>query len=307
MHYDVIIVGGGPAGLSAAIYTSRAGWNTLLLEKSIPGGLVNTTYSVENYPGFPEGTSGMELMEKFKKQAEKFGTRIKTAEVNRIIPAGKQINIEITKEKLNTSALIIATGTIPRKLGVPGEEELLGKGISYCATCDGALYRGKDVIVAGCGNSGVEEGTFLLKFASSVTFIATSPYIRADKILQDRAKADPKTRFMTNKQILSINGKNKMESVTFKDRTSGKEETVKAEGIFIYKGGVPSTKFLQEIIKLDKQGYIITNQRMETNIAGIFAAGDVCAKPVRQIATACGEGVTAALAAESYLAHQVKS
>jgi len=147
----------------------------------------------------------------------------------------------------------------------------------------------------------VEEGTFLLKFAASVTFIATSPYIRADKLLQDRAKANPKTKFMVNKQILSINGQNKMETVTFKDRSSGEETTIKAEGIFIYKGGIPSTKFLQGLIKLDKEGYIITNQRMETDIPGIFAAGDVCAKPVRQIATACGEGVTAALAAEAYL------
>lgn len=304
MNYDVIIIGAGPAGLTAAIYTSRARLKTLIIEKGLPGGLVNITHMVENYPGFPDGTTGIELMDKFRQQAEKFGSKIINAEVKSITPANKPITVKTTQEEFSSATVIIASGTIPRKLNVPGEEKLTGKGVSYCATCDGPFFRGKDVAVAGCGNSGVEEGTYLLKFAKSITFIASSSYIRADAVLQERVKDDPRVKFLINREFISVNGKSMVESVTVKDRSNNKEEIIPVSGLFIYKGGIPTTEFLKGIIDLDNNGYIKTDRNMNTSVPGIFAAGDVCAKEVRQIATACGEGVTAAISAEHYLAHK---
>lgn len=303
MNYDVIIIGGGPAGLSAGIYASRAKLKTLLIEKVFPGGQVATTYLVENYPGFDTEIGGMELSNHFKTQAEKFGTEIKTGEITKIEQDQKAFKVSLGNNTFTGATLIIATGTVPRKLNVPGEKEFLGKGVSYCATCDGAFFKGKKVAVSGCGNSGVGEGLFLLKFADHVTFIARSSYVRADKHFQEKAKANKNTLFLLNRDFVSINGTKTVESITIKDLTNNKEETIPMDGIFIYKGWTPNSSFVKDLVKCDKDGYIITNEDMETSVPGIYAAGDIRIKTVRQIATATSDGVIAAIKAEHYISN----
>jgi len=214
---DIIIVGGGPAGLTAAIYASREGLDTLLLEQALCGGLAATTDLIENYPGFPDGISGMELTSKFKEQALKFGTNIaEFEEVKGIEPAGNRTRVQTTEEEYNAYAVIVASGSIPEKLNIPGEEEYTGRGVSYCATCDGALYRDKDVAVIGTGNSGLQEGEFLLSHVKSVTFVGYSPHMRGARILQERLKKSEKARFLLDHMLTSINGDTRVTSVMVK-------------------------------------------------------------------------------------------
>lgn len=299
---DVIIVGGGPGGLTAAIYTSRNRLDTLLLEKGLCGGLPATTDLVENYPGFPEGINGMELINKFKEQALRFGTDItEFKEVESIEAAGKRIKVQTAEQEYNTYTLIIASGSIPKKLNIPGEEEFSGRGVSYCATCDGPLYKDKDVAVIGCGNSGLQEGESLLKHAKRVTFIEFLPYMMAEKILQERLQKSEKTRFLLNHMITSINGDAGINSITVKNRKTDEEKQIEVSGVFIYTGFLPNSRFVKDIVKLDRSGYIITNEKMETSVPGIYAVGDVRSKPVRQIDVACGEGTIAAVAAGDYI------
>ncbi|MCD6384977.1 thioredoxin-disulfide reductase [Candidatus Sumerlaeota bacterium] len=300
--YDVIIIGGGPGGLTAGIYTSRERLNTLLLEKELCGGLPATTELIENYPGFPDGIHGMELMASFKKQAERFGTKINEfEEVKKILPGDKKLTVQTDKSEYQAYTVIIASGSIPKKLNVPGEEELRGKGVSYCATCDGPLFRDKDVAVIGCGNSGLQEGESLLKHVRSLTFVEFLPYMIAEKILQERLQKDERTTFLLNHVLTSINGKDSVSSITVKNRETGEEREIKVSGVFIYVGFLPNTKFVKGIVELDDAGYIITNEKMETSVAGIYAVGDVRSKTVRQIDTACGEATTAAVAAAHYI------
>jgi len=300
--HDIITVGGGPGGLTTSIYTSREGLDTLLLEKGLCGGLPATTDLIENYPGFPVGINGMELINKFKEQALRFGTNIlEFKEVKTIEPAGKRIIVKTVEEEYNASTVIVASGSIPKKLNIPGEEKYSGKGVSYCATCDGPLYRNKDVAVIGCGNSGLQEGEALLKYVKSITFIEFLPYMTAEKILQERLQKSEKTRFLLNHILTSINGDTGVNSVTVKKNQTGKEKQIDVSGVFIYAGFLPNSEFLKDVVELDSLGYIVSNEKMETSVSGIYAVGDVRSKKVRQIDVACGEGTIAAIYARDYI------
>jgi len=305
MGYDIIIIGGGPAGLTAGIYASRARLKTLLLEKNITGGLAATTDKLENYPGFPDGISGMDLLERMRKQAERFGTEIKEfEEVRDVKPLNKRIEITTVQGKYSALSVIIASGSEPKKLNVPGEEKFRGRGVSYCATCDGPLFGEKDVAVVGCGNSGLQEGEFLLKFVKSVTFVEFLPYITAEKILQERFKNRKNTRFLLNHRLIRINGGETVSSIVVRDREKGKEEELPVSGVFVYVGFKPNSGFLKDVVKLDTSGFVVTNEKTETSIPGIFAVGDIRSKDVRQVSTAVGEGTLAAIYAERYIEGQ---
>jgi len=296
--YDVIIIGGGPAGLTAGIYASRERLKTLILEKGVCGGLAAATDIVENYPGFPDSVKGIDLMKKFKDQAERFGAKINEfEEVKKIGAGGKVMSIKTDKGEYDTSAVIISSGSVPKKLGIPGEEELKGRGVSYCATCDGPLFRNKDVAIIGCGNSGLQEGESVLRYVKSVTFVEFLPHMTASKILQERLQKKDNTTFFLNHALTAIKGEKQVLSIQIKDRQTGKDKDVNISGVFIYAGFIPNTKFLEGVVKLDDAGYVMTNERMETTTPGIYAAGDVCSKRVRQIDTACGDGTIAAISA----------
>lgn len=300
--YDVIIIGGGPAGLTTGIYTARERLKTLLLEKSMCGGLPATTERIENYPGFPEGIGGVELMRKFKEQAERFGAEIKEFyEVKSVKPEGKLFRVETDYGTFSGWTLIVASGSVPKKLNIPGEDKFTGRGVSYCAICDGPFYQDKDVAVIGCGNSGLQEGETLLKYVKSITFVEFLPYIPAEKILQERVSKDPRVKFYLNHIITAINGGEFVESITIKDRATEEEKEIKVDGVFIYVGFLPNSKFLEGLVEMDKQGYIITDENMRTSFPGIYAVGDVRSKSVRQISVACGEGTVAAISARDYL------
>jgi len=299
--YDVIIIGGGPAGLTAAIYTSRDLLKTLVLEKAMCGGLVSTADFIENYPGFSDGAKGAEIMAEFKKQAEKFGTEIQELkEIKSIHNENGAIKVKTDKEYISR-ALVIASGSIPKMLNVPGEKELRGKGLSYCATCDGPFFKDKDIAIIGCGNSGLQEGEALLKFVKSVTFIEFLPFMNAAKILQERLQKSDKATFLLNHELISVNGENKVDSITVKGRQTGEEKNIKVGGVFMYAGFAPNSAFLKGIVDLDKNGYVETDEKMRTSVPGIYAVGDIRSKEVRQIATACGDAVTAAVAVRDYL------
>ncbi|MBN2119727.1 MAG: thioredoxin-disulfide reductase [Candidatus Omnitrophica bacterium] len=300
--YDVIIIGGGAAGLTAAIYTSRESIKTLVLEKNLTGGLAASTDLVENYPGFAEGISGMELMDRFKEQAGRFGAEItEFKEVNNLSLNNKEFVLKTDQEVFKAWAVIVASGSVPKRLDIPGEDVFKGKGVSYCATCDGPLFKGKDVSVIGCGNSGLQEGEALLKYTKSVTFIEFLPYMTAQKILQERIQKNEKAKFFLNHKLTVIKGKDIVEAVIIKDRATDKEKDIPVQGVFIYAGYLPNSDFVKGLIELDQHGYIVTDERMKTSLEGVFAAGDIRSKEVRQIDTACAEGTIAAISVRDYL------
>ncbi|MCK4715557.1 MAG: FAD-dependent oxidoreductase [Candidatus Marinimicrobia bacterium] len=307
--YDVVIIGGGPAGLTAGIYTSRDRKDTLLLEKAVVGGLPAVTDLVENYPGFPDGTKGTELMNKFKKQAEKFGVKFSEFdEVKNIETIDKNIMVRTERNKYSARTVIIASGSIPKKMGVSGEDKLMGRGVSYCATCDGPLFKDKDVAVIGCGNSGLQEGEALLNHVKSITFVEFLPYMNAEKILQERLTRHENTSFLLNHQLLSINGDDYVKSIRVKDRSSELEKLINIDGVFVYVGFLPNTNFLskknssgKDVVELDDSGYIITDRYMKTSLPGVFAVGDVRSKKFRQIAEAVGDATVGALAVSEYI------
>lgn len=303
--YDLIIIGGGPAGLTAGIYATRAKLNTVLLERLNPGGLVASTDWVENYPGFPEGMSGAELMKKMEEQAVKFGLNIASfKEVTSADLKGQTKTVKIDNEEYKAKAVIIASGTEPKKLNIPGEEKFKGKGVSYCATCDGPFFQGKDIVMIGGGSSGIQEGLFLTRFVKSITVVEFMPHLNAEKILQERAHKDAKFKFFVNHMATSINGENQVESVSIKSRETNEEKTIPAAGVFIYVGWDPKTEFLKGQVELDKWGYVIAGEDTKTSVPGVFAAGDVREKTLRQITTAVADGAVAAFVAEKYIEEQ---
>jgi thioredoxin reductase (NADPH) len=305
MDYDVIIIGGGPAGLTAALYASRARLKTLVLESfSVPGQAIITD-CIENYPGFPEGISGFELVDRFKKQAEKFGTEFKASHVKDIkeCKEGKYAAWEVTteKESYHSLALIIASGARPKKLGLAGEERLQGRGVSYCATCDGALYKDKDIIVVGGGDTAIEEALFLTRFAKKVSLVHRRNRLRATKILQERALSNEKIDFIWESEVIDVLGEQKVKGVRVKNVKTAEESEVACNGVFVFVGYLPNTDFVKGVVKPDKNGYIITDDDMNTSKKGIFACGDARKKLLRQVVTACGDGATAAFSAQQYV------
>ncbi len=303
--FDVIILGGGPAGLTAGIYAARETLDVLLLEKSLTGGIPAIVDLIENYPGFPEGINGMELMQKIRAQADRFGLQVgEFEEVSKIIAEAGRFKIITDNKRYATRSVIIATGGQPRKLGIPAEEEYLGRGVSYCATCDGPLYRDADLIVVGGGNAAVQEALFLTKFAKRVTIVHRRDKLRAQPILQERALQNEKITIMWNAVVSNIYGNQQVEGAEIRNVQTGDKINLPVQGVFIFIGWRPNTEFVHGLVQLDSEQHIVTNSEMRTSIPGIFAVGDVRSKPFRQIAEAVGEGAIAALAVSKYLEEQ---
>ena len=299
--YDVIIIGGGPAGLTAGLYNARARLNVLLLERLAPGGQVLTTDRVENYPGFPDGISGFELMDKMKAQAEKFGLLIQSEEVTKLEFSKEKKIVHAGSGQMEARAIILACGATWKKLGIEGEEKLIGKGVSFCATCDGPFYRDQEVAVIGGGDTAVEEAVFLTRFVSKVHLVHRRDQLRATKLLQERVAAEQKIEITWDTIPLKILGENGVEGIELKNLQSGEVSQREVKGVFVFIGTIPNTEIVKGLIGLDKNGFIITDNNMETSVPGVFAAGDIRSKLFRQIATAVGEGAAASFSAEKYL------
>jgi len=298
--YELIIIGGGPAGLTAGIYASRARLRTLLIEKGIMGGLITNAELVENYPGFPQGISGFELGQLLYQQATKYGLETITAEVTRV-ELDKAIKTINTDQSYYTKAVILAGGSELRKLGVPGEERLTGRGVSYCATCDGAFFRDKRVAVLGGGDAAITEALHLTSFASKVTIIHRRDQLRASRIIQEKAFAEPKIDFLWDTVVEDIKGDKAVEELNLQNVKTGENYSLKVDGVFVYVGIKPNTDYFKDMLKLDETGHILVNELRETELAGVFAAGDICHNSARQVITAAGDGATAALSAERFI------
>ena len=305
MHSKVVIIGSGPAGLTAALYAARANLEPLVVRGLQPGGLITTTSEVENYPGFVEGIGGFELAENMEKQAARFGTQFLDTLVTQIDAGTRPFVLHTDSgEQLTADAIIVATGASPRKLGVPGEEPLANRGVSYCATCDGFFFREKTVVVVGGGNSALDEGLFLTRYVNELVMIHRRDALRADPVLQERAFSNPKVRFIWNSTVEAILGDEKVTGVQVKNLQTGATTELATDGVFPYVGHVPNTALFAGLLTLDANGYIVTDERQRTNVAGIFAAGDVVDHIYRQAITAAGEGCKAAMEVTWYLATQ---
>jgi len=298
--HEVIIIGGGPAGLTAGLYTSRAGLNALLIERGIFGGQIVNARQVDNYPGFPEGISGFELASLMHQQAIKYGLETTTAEVTAIKP-GRTYTVITTEGNFETEAVIIAAGSEYRKLGVPGEEKLLGRGVSYCATCDGFLFQDMDIAVVGGGDTAITDAMELSQHASKVYIIHRRDQLRASQVLQQQALAQPKLEPIWDTVVDEVTGDNKVSGLRLRNVKTGKTTNLEVAGVFVAIGIVPNSKCFADIVELDETGLIKTNELMATSAPGVFAIGDIRKNSARQVASAVGDGATAAPSAFKYL------
>jgi len=297
----VLIIGSGPAGLAAAIYTARADLNPVVLAGMELGGQVSLTYLVENYPGFPEGVGGTELVELFQKQAEKFGGRIEFDSATEVKLNQRPFEVVTYNKVYKAETLIIATGASSLHLNIPGEKEFTGKGVSYCATCDGWFFKDKEVIVVGGGDSALEEGIFLTRYAKTVTIVHRRDALRAGPILQKRAKENPKIKFIFNTVLTEIIGEDSVKEVKLKNVLTGDESKQAVDGVFVFIGHAPNTQIFEGQLEMDAGKYIITDRLMQTNVEGVFAAGEAADPTYRQVITSAGMGAAAAMRAIHYL------
>jgi len=300
-NYDVVILGAGPAGLSAGIYTSRAMLKTLILDKGMPGGQILLTDVIENYPGFPDGIQAFSLADKFKSQALKFGCEINQEEIENIRREGNIWIIQTSVKKYSARSVVLATGSSHRKLDVPGETQLTGKGVSYCATCDGAFFRDKSVAVIGGGSYALTEALFLTKFAKKVYIIHRRDQFRAEKLLQERSRKNKKIEFKLNSIVKEIIGEERVKAVKIVNTKNKSELEIKIDGLFVSIGMVPNTDFVNNLVELNEKGEIIVNKKTATSQEGVFAAGDVTNTCSNQVATAAGAGVEAGLSVNEYI------
>jgi len=299
--YQLIIIGGGPAGLSAGLYATRARLSTLLIERAIPGGQIINAELVENYPGFPQGISGAELGSLMEQQATKYGLEIIMAEVEGVEVGEEEKIVHTSEGQYRAKALIIAGGSEHGKLGVPGEEELRGRGVSYCATCDGAFFKDQVIAVVGGGNVAINDALFLTRFASKVIVIHRRDQLRATKILGEGALARPEIEFLWDTVVESIGGDGQVRELGLRNVKTGTKSKLEVSGIFVAVGLRPNTGYLEGVVALSQEGFILVNDQMETGVPGIFAAGDIRAGSARQVSSAVGDGATAAISAERYL------
>jgi thioredoxin reductase (NADPH) len=305
-NVKVLILGSGPAGLSAALYAARADLEPVVLSGIELGGQVSLTYIVENYPGFPEGIGGMEMVELFQKQAERFGARIEVDSANEVDLSKRPFSVKTLNGKhYLAETLIIATGASAKHLNIPGETEFTGRGVSYCATCDGWFFKDRDVVVVGGGDSALEEGLFLTRYADTVTIVHRRDELRAGPILQERARSNPKLRFIWNTVVKEVSGDGAVEEIQLEDVRTGDKKTHPVEGVFIFIGHTPNTDLFKGQLDMDAQGYLIADQYMRTNVPGVFAAGEVADPHFRQVITSAGMGAAAAMEAGHYLDEHV--
>jgi len=303
-RYDVVIIGSGPAGYTAAVYTSRAKLSTLIISGTLPGGQLMTTSEVENYPGFPNGIFGPELMMNMRQQSERFGANIVDDEVIKVDFKKRPFMIATHSETYIAEAVIVCTGASPRKLGIPAEQQFSGRGVSYCATCDGPFFKGEDIVVVGGGDTALEEATFLTKFGKSVKIVHRREFLRASKILQEKAMENPKIEFMWNNVVSDIKGDKKIATVMVKNIASGKETTLEVGGLFVAIGHEPNTSIFKGQLELDDKGYMVLKNHTKTSVEGVFAAGDVHDHRYRQAVTAAGFGCMAAIDVERWLSER---
>mgnify|MGYP000722398213 CR=1 FL=1 len=301
MAYDLVIIGAGPAGLAAGIYGARAKVNLLIVEREAPGGRVLTADKVENYPGFPEPVTGAELIARMEAQARRLGVAFKTVNVAEICQQEDGFLLRAMQENIAARAVILATGSGPTPLGVPGEKELRGRGVSYCAICDGFFFRDQQVAVVGGGDAAVQEAIYLTRFVEKVFLIHHHDSLRAAKSLQEQVFADPKIEVIWNTEVREILGKDAVEGITVENLRSGERRMIPVKGVFVYIGVKPSSYLVRDLADLDQRGYVITDESMATRTPGLFAAGDVRRKPLRQIITAVADGAVAAVSAEKFL------
>lgn len=300
-HHRLIILGGGPAGLSAALYAARAELEPLVLTGMVPYGQVSTTNLIENYPGFPSGVGGMELGQLFEEQARYFGANIEFAQAESVELETRPFQIKTYDKVYTADSLILCLGASSRKLGVPGEKELVGKGVSYCGTCDGWFFKGKDIHVVGGGDSALEESLFLTRFANSVTIIHRRDTLRGGAILERRARENPKINFIWNTVVREISGDQAVRSLVVEDLSKGELRDIPSDGVFIFIGHTPNSQILRNQLELEADGTVRINRQMRTNIPGVFAAGEIADNQYRQVVTSVGMGAAAAIQAIRYL------
>lgn len=301
VDYDLVIIGGGPAGLTAGLYAARARLKVILIEKIVVGGQIVISDWIENYPGFPEGLSGPDLAQRLTEQAKKFGLNIENNAAVSVDLSDSVKTIVLNHRTVTTHTIIIATGASPKKLGVPGEETFYGKGVSSCATCDAPFFKDRIVAAVGGGDTAVKESLFLTNFVKKVYLIHRRDRLRAEMILQEHALADEKIEIIWNSVLTGIKGLTNVENITVQNVKTKEEKTLSVDGCFIWVGEIPNTKFLADGVKLDAKGFIVANLNMETSVPGVFAAGDVRNTPLRQVATAVGDGAVAAFSAGHYI------